>query len=236
MSAKSLLLVEDDRALADLLIWHFERQEFDVRRTGDGEEALMLADEQVPDVVILDWMIEGISGLEVCRRLRRKAATANVPIIMLTARDSVEDRVRGLDSGADDYLVKPFALTELHARLRALLRRQSVQRGGLIELADLTLDPASHEVTRAGRPIELTAREYALLEYFARHPNQIITREMAEAHIWSYDYVGGSNVVDVYVRRLRRKIDDPFPTKLIATVRGVGYRLRPNEVEPAQAL
>jgi DNA-binding response OmpR family regulator len=134
--------------------------------------------------------------------------------------------VRGLDSGADDYLVKPFALSELHARLRALLRRQSTQRGGLIELGDLTLDPASHEVRRAGQAIELTAREYALLDYFARHPNQIITREMAEAHIWSYDYEGGSNVVDVYVRRLRRKIDDPFPTKLIATVRGAGYRLR----------
>jgi DNA-binding response OmpR family regulator len=134
--------------------------------------------------------------------------------------------VRGLDSGADDYLVKPFALAELNARLRALLRRQSSQRSGTIAVGDLRLDPASHEVFRADQTIELSAREYALLEYFARHPGQIITREMAEAHIWSYDYVGASNVVDVYVRRLRRKLDDPFPTKLIVTVRGVGYRLR----------
>lgn len=232
--AMRILVIEDNRRLSAALKSCLEDEAYAVDAAFDGQEGLDFVAAAPYDAIILDVMLPLIDGIEVCRQLRQRRV--NVPIIMLTARDSVEDRVRGLDSGADDYLVKPFALTELHARLRALLRRQSVQRGGLIELADLTLDPASHEVTRAGRPIELTAREYALLEYFARHPNQIITREMAEAHIWSYDYVGGSNVVDVYVRRLRRKIDDPFPTKLIATVRGVGYRLRPNEVEPAQAL
>ncbi|HLI51943.1 MAG TPA: response regulator transcription factor, partial [Thermomicrobiaceae bacterium] len=169
-------------------------------------------------------MLPAKDGLEVCRVLRRRRV--NTPIIMLTARDSVEDRVLGLDSGADDYLVKPFALNELRARLRALLRRESPQRSGLLEAGDLTVDPARHEVARAGQIIELTAREFALLELFMRHPGQVITRDVAETHIWSYDYTGASNAIDVYVRRLRRKLDDPFPVKLIETVRGVGYRLR----------
>jgi DNA-binding response OmpR family regulator len=219
-----ILVVEDNRRLNAALKSCLEDEAYAVDSAYNGQEGLDYAEAAPYDAIILDVMLPLKDGLEVCRVLRRRRV--NVPIIMLTARDAVEDRVRGLDSGADDYLVKPFALSELHARLRALLRRQSAQRSGLIELDDLTLDPASHEVTRAGQAIELTAREYALLDYFARHPNQIITREMAEAHIWSYDYEGGSNVVDVYVRRLRRKIDDPFPTKLIATVRGVGYRLR----------
>jgi DNA-binding response OmpR family regulator len=219
-----ILVVEDSRRLNAALKSCLEDEAYAVDAAYDGQEGLDYAEATPYDAIILDVMLPIKDGIEVCQTLRRRRV--NVPIIMLTARDAVEDRVRGLDSGADDYLVKPFALTELHARLRALLRRQSPQRGGLIELGDLTLDPASHEVTRAGQAIELTAREYALLDYFARHPNQIITREMAEAHIWSYDYEGGSNVVDVYVRRLRRKIDDPFSTKLITTVRGVGYRLR----------
>jgi DNA-binding response OmpR family regulator len=145
---------------------------------------------------------------------------------MLTARDALEDRVLGLDSGADDYLVKPFEMEELRARMRALLRRESDDKSGLIKIADLTLDPATHFVQRSGQSIELTSREYALLEYLVRNPNRLITRQMAENHLWSYDATVASNVVDVYIRRLRRKIDDPFEVKLIETIRGSGYRLR----------
>jgi DNA-binding response OmpR family regulator len=145
---------------------------------------------------------------------------------MLTARDTIEDRVQGLDSGADDYLVKPFALHELLARLRALLRRASPQKSGALVAGNLVINPATHEVTRAGEHIKLNAKEFALLEYFMRHPNQVLTREMIENHIWSYDFISASNIVDVYVRRLRRKLDDPFAEKLLETVYGAGYRLR----------
>jgi two-component system, OmpR family, copper resistance phosphate regulon response regulator CusR len=169
-------------------------------------------------------MLPEKDGLAVCKDLRK--ARVNTPILMLTARDTVEDRVAGLDSGADDYLVKPFAMQELRARLRALLRRESDDKSGQLHLADLVLDPATHFVQRAGNPIELTAREYALLEYFMRNPNRLITREMAENHIWSYDFQASSNVIDVYVRRLRNKIDVPYDVKLFETVRGSGYRLR----------
>jgi DNA-binding response OmpR family regulator len=187
----------------------------------DGQE---LAEMTPYDAIILDVMLPEKDGLAVCRDLRK--ARVNTPIIILTARDAIEDRVAGLDSGADDYLVKPFAIQELLARLRALLRRDSDDKSGLLHLGDLLLDPATHRVERAGRAIELTAREYALLEYFMRNPNRLITREMAENHIWSYDFQAYSNVVDVYVRRLRRKIDDPSEVKLFETVRGSGYRLR----------
>lgn len=149
---------------------------------------------------------------------------------MLTARDAVEDRVRGLDSGADDYLIKPFALDELRARLRALLRREAPRKSGVLVVGDLVADPATHVVERAGRRLDLTPREYALLEFFLRHPNRIVTRALAEAHVWSDDFAGTSNVVDVYVRRLRRKIDDPCDVKLFETICGAGYRLR----EPPQ--
>lgn len=219
-----ILVVEDNRRLATALKACLEDETYAVDLAFDGQEGIDFAQVTPYDAIVLDVMLPLKDGIEVCRELRRQRL--NIPIIMLTARDAVEDRVRGLDSGADDYVVKPFALAELTARLRALMRRQSAQRGGAIEVGDLRLDPASHEVSRAGRCVELSAREYALLEYFARHPGQVITRAMAEAHVWSYDYVGASNVVDVYVRRLRGKIDDPFPTKLIVTVRGVGYRLR----------
>jgi two-component system, OmpR family, copper resistance phosphate regulon response regulator CusR len=144
---------------------------------------------------------------------------------MLTARDTIEDRVLGLDSGADDYLVKPFAINELRARLRALLRRESNDKTGILTVGDLVADPATHRVERNGKPIDLTAKEYSLLEYFMRNSDRLITREMAESHVWSYDFEGTSNVVDVYMRRLRRKIDDPFEIKLFETVRGAGYRL-----------
>lgn len=221
-----VLIVEDNRRLNTALKSCLQDESYAVDVAYDGQEGLDFAEAAPYDAIILDVMLPVVDGIEVCRGLRRRRV--NVPIIMLTARDTVEDRVRGLDSGADDYLVKPFALAELHARLRALIRRQSEQRSGFIELGDLVIDPASHEVRRAGTEIALTSREYALLEFFARHPGQIITREMAESHIWSYDYVGASNVVDVYIRRLRKKLDDPFATKLFLTVRGVGYRLRPS--------
>jgi DNA-binding response OmpR family regulator len=189
----------------------------------DGQEGQEFAELTPYDAIILDVMLPVKDGLAVCRALRQQRI--NTPVIMLTARDAVEDRVQGLDSGADDYLIKPFAIDELRARLRALLRRDAPARSGQIEVGDLTIDPATHRVKRSGHAIELTAKEFALLEYFARNPDQIITREMAESHIWSYDFNGSSNVVDVYVRRLRRKIDDPFEVKLLETVRGVGYRL-----------
>ncbi|WP_201360123.1 winged helix-turn-helix domain-containing protein [Dictyobacter formicarum] len=158
------------------------------------------------------------------RTLSRRSFTT--PVLLLTARDTVEERVRGLDSGADDYLVKPFALTELFARVRALLRRTATQKDAILCVSDLTLDPAMHIVERAKQPIELTARLFSVLEYLMRHPNQVLTREMIANHIWSYDFVGTLNAVEVCIRRLRNQIDDPFEVKLIETIRGVGYRLR----------
>jgi DNA-binding response OmpR family regulator len=177
------------------------------------------------DLIILDILLPKKDGLEVCRELRRRRI--RTPILLLTARDSVDDRVQGLDCGADDYLVKPFAMRELLARLRALLRRQHPYKNGQLEIGSLVVDPATHTVEREGRPIDLTAKEFALLEFLMYHPNQVVTREMIEQHIWNYEFESESNVIDVYVRRLRRKIDDPFATKLLTTVRGVGYRLQP---------
>jgi len=169
-------------------------------------------------------MLPRKDGIAVCRTLRSRKI--NTPILMLTARDTVEDRVQGLDSGADDYMVKPFALHELLARLRALMRRTSTDKSGTLVLGDLVINPATHDVRRGNQHIKLNAKEFSLLEYFMRHPNQVLTREMIESHIWSYDFICASNVVDVYVRRLRRKIDDPFPVKLVETMYGAGYRLR----------
>jgi DNA-binding response OmpR family regulator len=187
----------------------------------DGEEMGLISGY---DVIILDIMLPGKDGLEVCRELRNRRIST--PILMLTARDALEDRVVGLDSGADDYLVKPFEVDELRARIRALLRRESPGKSGTLQVADLELDPATHTVRRGGQPLELTAKEFSLLEYLMRHPNRLITREMAEEHLWNYDHVIAYNVVDVYIRRLRRKIDDPHPVKLLETIRGAGYRIR----------
>jgi two-component system phosphate regulon response regulator PhoB len=226
MSAKSLLLVEDDRALADLLIWHFERQEFDVRRTGDGEEALMLADEQVPDVVILDWMIEGISGLEVCRRLRRKAATANVPIIMLTARGEESDRIRGLDTGADDYVTKPFSPRELVARVGAVLRRvRPALAGEQLSYGDIEMDVNAHRVRRDGEPVALGPTEFRLLRHFLEHPGRVFSRERLLDAVWAHDADIDLRTVDVHVRRLRKALNDGGRSDLIRTVRSAGYSL-----------
>lgn len=223
-----VLLVEDNRRLSLSLKNSLVEAGFAVDSAFDGIEGQEMAEMTPYDAIVLDVMLPSRDGWEVCRQLRR--LRINTPILMLTARDAIDDRVRGLDSGADDYLVKPFAFVELAARLRALMRRESTNKTGTLEVADLCVDPAMHTASRAGIPIELTAKEFALLEYMARNPNRLITRDMAGSHIWSFDYSGVSNVVDVYIRRLRRKIDDPFPIKLIETVRGLGYRL----VKPEQ--
>jgi DNA-binding response OmpR family regulator len=218
-----ILVVEDNRHLNHSLKMSLMDDGYAVDSAYDGEEGEEMALLTTFDAIILDIMLPKKDGLAVCRELRQKRI--NTSIIMLTARDTVEDRILGLDSGADDYLVKPFAINELCARLRALLRREAFDKSGVLTIADLVLDPASHQVTRAGDLISLTAKEYALLEYFMRNPNRLVTREMAESHIWSYDFEGTSNVVDVYVRRIRRKIDDQYNPKLLETIRGAGYRL-----------
>ncbi len=219
-----ILLVEDNRRLNDSLRRLLQEDGYAVDAAYDGLEGEEAARISVYDVIILDIMLPLKNGLEVCHDLRNYRI--NTPILMLTARDALEDRVRGLDSGADDYLVKPFEIDELRARIRALLRRQSTDKSATLQIADLVLDPATHSVRRAGQPVELTSKEFALLEYLMRHPNHLISREKAEEHLWSYDHVVTSNVVDVYIRRLRRKIDDPYEVRLLETVRGAGYRLR----------
>jgi len=218
-----ILLVEDNHRLNSSLKMSLVDDGYAVDSAFDGEEGQSLAEMTAYDAIILDIMLPKKDGLQVCHELRNNRI--NVPILMLTARDTVDDRVLGLDSGADDYLVKPFAIQELRARLRALLRRDASDKTGILAVQDLKLDPAEHRVERAGRQIALTAKEFALLEYLMRNANRLITREMAENHIWDYDFNSTSNVVDVYIRRLRRKVDDPFDAKLLETVRGAGYRL-----------
>jgi DNA-binding response OmpR family regulator len=220
-----ILVVEDNHRLSSSLQMNLEHEGYSVDVAYDGQEGQDLAELTPYDLIILDILLPEKDGLEVCRELRRRRI--HTPILLLTARDSIDDRVKGLDCGADDYLVKPFAMRELLARLRALLRRKHPFTNGRLELGDLIVDPVTHSVERDGHAIELTPREFALLEYFMYHPNQVVTREMIEQHIWNYDFEGNSNVIDVYVRRLRRKIDDPFEVKLLATIRGIGYRLSP---------
>ncbi|HPH96328.1 MAG TPA: response regulator transcription factor [Anaerolineaceae bacterium] len=226
-----VLLVEDNRRLSNSVRLSLVDAGYAVDCAFTGNEGQDLAEMTPYDVIILDIMLPEKNGLDICRDLRKKRI--NTPVLMLTARDTIDDRVAGLDSGADDYLVKPFAIEELQARLRALLRRESENKSGQLHLADLTLDPATHYVQRGGVKIDLTAKEFSLLEFFMRHPNRLITREMAESHIWSYDFQASSNVIDVYIRRLRSKIDDPFEVKLLETVRGSGYRLRLPDAPPA---
>jgi two-component system phosphate regulon response regulator PhoB len=226
MSRKKLLLVEDDRALAELLIWHFEREDYDVRRTGDGEEALMLAEEEHPDVVILDWMIEGVSGLEVCRRLRRKERTANVPIIMLTARGEESDRIRGLETGADDYVTKPFSPRELLARVSAVLRRvRPALAGEQLSYDDIEMDVAAHRVRRAGKNIQLGPTEFRLLKQLLEHPGRVFSRERLLDAVWSHDSDIEARTVDVHVRRLRKALNEGGRPDIIRTVRSAGYSL-----------
>jgi two-component system phosphate regulon response regulator PhoB len=226
MSKGKLLLVEDDRALAELLIWHFTRQEFAVRRSADGEEALLLAEEETPDVVILDWMIEGISGLEVCRRLRRKEATANVPIIMLTARGEEADRIRGLETGADDYVTKPFSPNELIARVGAVLRRvRPALAGETLNYGELEMDVAAHKVRRGGRPVPLGPTEFRLLRHFMEHPGRVFSRERLLDSVWPHDAEIDARTVDVHIRRLRKALNEGGGADLIRTVRSAGYAL-----------
>jgi two-component system, OmpR family, response regulator len=218
------LIVEDEPRMRDLIRRGLEAEGLSADVAGSGEEALWMTKAHDYDAVVLDVMLPDLDGFEACRQLR--AAGVWAPVLMLTARDAVEDRVAGLDSGADDYLVKPFAFAELLARLRALSRRGDGERPAVLSVGDLRLDPATHEVTRDSTPIELSPKEFALLETFMRRPGEVLSRLHMLEHAWDFAYDNRSNVVDVYVRRLRRKIDEPFGCDTLETVRGVGYRLR----------
>jgi len=230
MSKARLLLVEDDKALADLLSWHFSREDFDVRCTPDGEEALLLAKESPPDIVILDWMIESVSGIEVCRRLRRGPATSNVPIIMLTARGEESDRVRGLETGADDYLTKPFSPRELIARVGAVLRRvRPALAGEILSYADLDMDVVAHKVKRGGKTVALGPTEFRLLRHFLEHPNRVFSREQLLDSVWAHDSDIELRTVDVHVRRLRKALNEGDKPDIIRTVRSAGYALDSEE-------
>jgi two-component system phosphate regulon response regulator PhoB len=221
-----LLLVEDDRALADLLMWHFDREGYEIVRTADGDEALILAEERTPDLVILDWMIEGVSGIEVCRRLRRRAATARVPIIMLTARGEESDRIRGLDTGADDYVTKPFSPRELMARVGAVLRRvRPALAGEQLAYGDIEMDVEAHRVRRAGKPVQLGPTEFRLLRHFMEHPGRVFSRERLLDSVWQHDADIDARTVDVHIRRLRKALNDGGQADLIRTVRSAGYSL-----------
>jgi DNA-binding response OmpR family regulator len=219
-----VLVVEDERRLANIIRRGFVEENYSVDVAYDGVEALYMAEHTPYDLIVLDIMLPEKDGITVCRELRMKKV--NTPILMLTAKDTVEDRVKGLDSGADDYLVKPFAFSELLARVRALLRREANTKTLKIQVGDLTLDTRTREVKLGEKDIELTAKEYSILEYFMRHPNMVITRTMLEENAWNYEFDGISNIIDVYIRRLRKKLGDEGEDSLIRTVRGAGYRLK----------
>jgi len=227
MSRATMLLVEDDPALAELVSWNFRREDFEVRHTPDGEEALLLAREATPDIVLLDWMIEGpISGLEVCRQLRRSPATQNVPIIMLTARGEEEDRVRGLETGADDYVTKPFSPRELIARVGAVLRRvRPALAGESLSYGDLEMDTVGHKVKRGGETIQLGPTEFRLLKHFLEHPGWVFSRERLLDAVWGHDSDIEARTVDVHIRRLRKAINVGNKPDIIRTVRSAGYAL-----------
>ena len=218
-----LLLVEDEAQVADFIARGLSEQGYAVDVASDGDEALEWADVVDFDMIILDVMLPRRDGMEVCRILRERGV--RIPILMLTAKDGVEDPVFGLDDGADDYLVKPFAFVELLARLRALMRREPAALGSVLQVGDLKFDTATLEVSRQDVSINLTNKERRLLEYLMRHPNQVLTRTMLAEHVWNYEFDNATNVIDVHIRNLRRKIDEPFPVKLIETVRGAGYRI-----------
>jgi two-component system, OmpR family, response regulator len=221
-----VLVVEDERRMAGLIRRGLTKEGLATDVAECGEDALWMSGAHDYDAIVLDVMLPGIDGFETCKRLRTSGIWS--PVLMLTARDSVEDRVAGLDMGADDYLVKPFAFAELLARLRALTRRSEAERPNVLEVGDLRLDPASREVRRGVREINLSAKEFALLETFMRRPGDVLSRLHLLEHAWDFAYENRSNVVDVYVRHLRRKIDEPFERHSLETVRGAGYRLRPD--------
>ena len=225
-----ILLVEDDAALAELIAWHLEREGYDVQRTADGEEALLLAAEGPPDLVLLDWMIEGVPGIEVCRRLRRGAETARVPIIMLTARGEEEDRIRGLRTGADDYVTKPFSPRELVARVAAVLRRsRPAVSGERLEYAGIEMDLIGHRVRRNGAVVPVGPTEYRLLRYLMEHPGRVFSRERLLDAVWGRDSDIEPRTVDVHIRRLRLAINAGDCPDLIRTVRSAGYALDADE-------
>ncbi|MDQ6783957.1 MAG: response regulator transcription factor [Actinomycetota bacterium] len=219
-----VLIVEDEPRMAALLERGLQRQGYAVDVAATGTDGLWLGLENDYDAVVLDGMLPGIDGFDVCAQLRAKGRWA--PVLMLTARDGVTDRIRGLDAGADDYLAKPFAFGELAARLRALVRRGAVERPTVLVVGDLLLDPAARTVTRAGDPVELTATELSLLELLMRRPGEVLTRTQILDHVWDFAYDPASNVVDQYIGYLRRKLDRPYGREDIETVRGSGYRLR----------
>ena len=220
-----ILIVEDEAKLAKFIQIELEYEGYQVTTAHDGLGGLSTARELKPDLILLDWMLPGISGVEICHRLRQTGD--RVPIIMLTAKDEVSDRVAGLDAGADDYLIKPFSIEELLARVRASLRRnQPEEDEALLQFADLSLNRSTREVFRNNRAIELTAKEFDLLEYLISHPRQVLTRDRILERVWGYDFMGDSNIIEVYVRYLRLKLESDSESRLIKTVRGVGYVLK----------
>jgi len=226
MTTASLLLVEDDPALSELLEYRFTNEGYRVRATADGDEALVLAAEEAPDLVILDWMIEGTSGIEVCRRLRRDKATAHVPIIMLTAREAEDDRIRGLETGADDYVTKPFSPRELLARVSAVLRRiRPALAGETIEVGDIMLDPVAHKVSRRGQALPMGPTEYRLLKFFMESPGRVFSRNQLLDGVWGTGSDIELRTVDVHIRRLRKAIELDGAPDPIRTVRSAGYAL-----------
>lgn len=222
--AEHILVIEDDQQIADLLRRGLIYEGYSVKVAGDGPDGLAAARDRAPDLVLLDLMLPGMDGLTVCQRLR---AASDVPILILTAKDAVPDRIKGLDAGADDYVVKPFNFDELLARIRALLRRrQPASQEEVLRFADLSLNGVTHEVYRGGRRVDLTAREFEMLHLFMQHPRQVITRDTLYDRIWGYDFGGESNIIEVYIRYLRSKLEESGEPRLIQTVRGVGYALR----------
>ncbi|MFM5949455.1 MAG: phosphate regulon transcriptional regulator PhoB [Novosphingobium sp.] len=226
MMQPSVLIVEDDTALSELLQWHFNSEGYDVRATADGEDALMLVREQLPDLVVLDWMIESLSGVEVCRQLRKSKDSAKVPIMMLTARGEEEDKIRGLKTGADDYVTKPFSPRELLARAEALLRRsRPALAGEVLTFDDLELDPSAHRVKRGGDVLHLGPTEFRLLRHFMEKPRRVHSRAQLIDAVWGMDKEIDERTVDVHIRRLRQAIERPGSPELIRTVRSAGYSM-----------
>ena len=224
MSNPNILLVEDEAKLAQFIELELKYEGYNVTVVNDGLSGLSNARESDPDLILLDWMLPGMSGVDICKRLRQTGN--NVPIILLTAKDDIGDRVAGLDAGADDYIVKPFNLEELLARVGANLRRNQQDDPDLLEFLDLTLNSNTRQVFRGDRLIELTAKEFDLLEYLMSHPKQVLTRDQILERVWGYDFMGDSNIIEVYVRYLRLKLEAEKEKRIIQTVRGVGYVLR----------
>lgn len=222
----SVLVVEDDVALCELLTWNLSAEGYDVRSTGDGEEALVMVREQVPDAIVLDWMIDQVPGIEVCRQLRKDKETAQIPIIMVTARGEEEDRIRGLKTGADDYVTKPFSPRELMARIEALIRRARPSMAGNVLLwGDIELDATSHRVRRGGEALHLGPTEFRLLRYFMERPNRVVSRQQILDGVWGMDSDIDERTVDVHIRRLRKAINRDGETDPIRTVRAAGYAM-----------